>query len=101
MTNEEKQPRSVKEAVDRLHANMGLNDEITLAAINEENLIDVHFALGYHIRQEFGLCMGNDALFESCRVLSGDKNLHVDEATILIVRELWEKVKKSNILERH
>jgi len=99
MTNEEKQPRSVKEAVDRLHANMGLNDEITLATINEENLIDVHFALGYHIRHEFGLCTGNSALFESCRVLSGDKNLHVDEATILIVRELWKKVKKSDILE--
>lgn len=73
----------------------------SLAAINEENLIDVHFAFGYHIRQEFGLSNGNSALFESCRELSGDKNLHIDEASILIVRELWEKVKKSNVLERH
>ena len=99
MTNEEKQPQSVAEAVDMLHANMGLNDEILLATMLEENLVDVHFALGYHIRYEFGLWTGNDALLESCRILSGDKNLHVDDASMLIVKALWEKVKKSNILE--
>ena len=55
MTNEGKLPQSVEEAVDMLHANMGLNDEILLAAMHEENLIDVHFALGYQIRHEFGL----------------------------------------------
>jgi hypothetical protein len=99
MTNEEKQPQSVDEAVDMLHANMGLNDEILLATMREENLIDVHFALGYHIRHEFGLWTGNDALLESCRIISGDNNLHVDDASMLIVRALWEKVQKSNILE--
>ena len=36
MTNEEKQPQSVEEAVDRLHANMGLNDEILLATMSED-----------------------------------------------------------------
>jgi len=98
MTNEGKLPQSVEEAVDMLHANMGLNDEILLAAMHEENLIDVHFALGYQIRHEFGLWTGNDALLESCRIMSGDKNLHVDDASMLIVRALWEKVKKENIL---
>jgi len=67
----------------------------------EENLIDVHFALGYQIRHEFGLWTGNDALLESCRILSGDKNLHVDDASMLIVKALWEKVQKSNILDEH
>jgi len=98
MTNEEKQPQTVEEAVEMLHANMGLNDEILLATMREENLIDVHFVLGYQIRQEFGLWTGNDALLESCRILSGDKNLHVDDASMLIVKALWEKVKKENIL---
>jgi len=99
MTNEEKQPQSVDEAVDMLHANMGLNDEILLATMLEENLIDAHLALGHHIRHEFGLWTGNDALLESCRIISGDKNLHVDDASMLIVKALWEKVQKSNILE--
>ncbi|MFA6999990.1 MAG: DUF6794 domain-containing protein [Candidatus Paceibacterota bacterium] len=99
MTNEEKQPQSVEEAVDILHANMGLNDEILLATMLEENLVDVHFALGYHIRHEFGLWTGNDALLESCRIISGDKNLHVDDASMLIVKALWEKVKEKNVLQ--
>ena len=38
-------PRTVDEAVDRLHANISLNDEILLASTNEENLIDLHFGL--------------------------------------------------------
>jgi hypothetical protein len=98
MTNEEKQPQSVEEAVDRLHANISLNDEILLASTNEENLMDLHFGLGHHIRNEFGLWSGNDALLESCRILTGDRNLHVDDASMVIIRALWEKVKENNIL---
>ena len=96
--NEEKQPQSVEEAVDRLHANMGLNDEILLATMNEEDLIDAHLALGYQIRHEFGLWTGNVALLESCRIIADDKNLHIDDASMVIIKALWDKVKQSNIL---
>ena len=99
MTNEEKQPQSVEEAVDRLHANMGLNDEILLATMNEEDLIDAHLALGHQIRHEFGLWTGNIALLESCRIIADDKNLHIDDASMVIINVLWEKAKKSNILK--
>jgi len=86
------------EAVDMLHAGMGLNDEILLSAMNEEDLIDVHVALGYHIRHEFGLLTGNAALLESCRIISGEKNINIEDASRLIVNALWDKVKKTNIL---
>ena len=99
MTNEEKQPQSVEEAVDRLHANMGLNDEILLATMNEEDLIDAHLALGHQIRHEFGLWTGNIALLESCRIIADDKNLHIDDASMVIINVLCEKAKKSNILK--
>lgn len=99
--NKEKQPKSVAEAVNMLHANMGLNDEILLAGMKEEDLIDVHTALAYHIRHEFGLLTGNIALLESCRMASGDKNLPTDSAAMLIINALWEKVRRSNILEGH
>jgi hypothetical protein len=101
MTNEEKQPQTVEEAIDMLHANMSLNDEILLASINEDDLIDAHFALGHQIRHETGLWTDNNALLESCRTLSGNPNLHVDDASMVIVKALWERVKKSNILEDH
>ena len=82
-------PKTIEEAVDMLHANMGLNDEILLATMKEEDLIDAHIALGYQIRHEYGLRTGNHALLESCRILSGDENLHVDDALLSIVKALW------------
>jgi hypothetical protein len=92
-------PQTIDEAVDRLHADISLNDEIMLAAMTEGDLTDFHFSLGHHIRNEFGLWSGNDAILESCRILSGDGNLHVDDASMVIVRALWEKVKGRNILQ--
>jgi hypothetical protein len=99
--NDKNKPKSLTEAVDMLHDNMGLNDEIILSAMNEEDLIDVHVALGYHIEHEFGLLAGNAALLESCRIISGEKNLHMDDASRLIVKALWEKVRKANIVTDH
>ena len=99
MTNEGKQPQTVEAAVDMLHANMSLNDEILLASINEENLIDAYFALGHQIRHEYGLWTDNNALLESCRIISENKNLHVDDASMVIIKALWEKVKEENILQ--
>ena len=102
MTNEEKQPRSVKEAVDRLYAEISLNDEILLASMTEADLPDFHFSLGHHIRNEFGLWTGNDALLESCRIRSGEKDLHVDDASLIILKALWMRLKEEdrlNIIE--
>jgi hypothetical protein len=97
--NENSYPLTVAEAVELLHANMCLNEEFMLAYMDEVDLTDLHLSLGHDIRDEFGLWTGNEALMESCRVIAGDENLHVDDASMVIVRALWEKVKKSNILE--
>jgi hypothetical protein len=94
-------PQSVAEAVDILHANMTLNEEFMLAAMNEEDLIDLHFSLGHDIRDDFGLWTGNDALMESCKSESGNPDIHIDDASMVIVRALWKKVKKSNLLDDH
>jgi len=79
---ENQYPGSVEKAVEMLHANMGLNDEILLATMLEENLIDVHFALGYQIRHEFGLWTGNDTLLESCRINADCKSTMGEGAKI-------------------
>ena len=48
--NENTCPESVEEAVDRLHANISLDDEIRLAAIlTEDDLSNFHFSFGQHI----------------------------------------------------
>ena len=98
-TSEHQYPESVAEAVEVLHANMTLNEECMLAYMDEVDLFDLHFSLGHQIRHEFGLWTGNEALMESCRSESGNPDLHIDDASMVIVRALWERVKKSNILK--
>lgn len=95
-------PLTVEEAVDRLHADISLNDEIRLAAMTEEDLTNFHFSLGHHIRNEFGLWSGNDALLESCRIIAGRQYLHVDDASSVIIKALWLRLKQEdrlNIIE--
>jgi hypothetical protein len=97
-TIENQYPRNVVEAVDILHANMTLNEEFMLAAMDEIDLFDLHLSLGHDIRDDFGLWIGNEALMESCRSESGNPDLHIDDASMIIVRALWNKVKASNII---
>ena len=91
-------PQTVEEAVNHLLADMSLNNEIHLATMKEDDLTDLHFSLGNYIRNISGLWTGNEALMESCRIVSRNQNLHVDDASMVIVTELWKKVKSSNIL---
>jgi hypothetical protein len=81
-----------------LQANISLNDEILLATMTEDDLIDFHFSLGHHIRNEFGLWSGNDALLESCRIIAGRQYLHVDDASSVITKALWLRLKKDDRL---
>jgi len=92
-------PQTVDEAIDRLLSDMSVNNEIHLATMNKNDLIDLHFSLGNYIRNSFGLWSGNESLMESCRLVSGDKNLHIDDAAMVIIKALWEELKKKNILE--
>ena len=91
-------PQTVEKAVDRLLPDMSLNNEIRLATMKEDDLSDLHFSLGNYIRNSFGLWTGNEALLESCRMVSGNLNLHVDDASMVIITELWKKIKTSNVL---
>jgi hypothetical protein len=98
MFNPHKLPKSVEEVVNHLLSDLSLNNEIQLSVLQEDDLTNLHFSLGHHIRNSFGLWTGNDALMESCRIVSGNQNLHVDDASMVIVKELWKKVTTSNIL---
>jgi len=91
-------PKTVQEAVDRLLADMSLNDEIAIATMSEEELLNLHFSLGQRIRHDFGLWQGNDALLESCRIMASTKDIHVDDASMFIVRVLWNRIKMANVL---
>jgi len=100
MSATEKQyPKTVAEVVEILHANMTLNEEFFLASAEEQDLFDLHMSLGHQIRDDFGLWTGNDALMESCRSVSANPDLHVDDASMVIVKALWEKIMEANLLK--
>ena len=90
-------PKAVEEAVDRLVAEMALKDKTTLANKEEADLIELNFSLGIHIRNKY-LYPRNEKLLESCRQKGMDKYLHWDQASLVIIKELWRRLRESHIL---
>jgi hypothetical protein len=90
-------PKTVDEAVERLIADMPLKDKTTVANMDEADLENLHFSLGLSIRNRF-LYPKNEKLLESCRFVSKDKYLHWDQASTVIIKELWKQLKETHKL---
>jgi hypothetical protein len=90
-----KQPETVDEAVERLVAELPLKDKTNIANMDEIDLAELHFSLGLSIKNKF-LYPRNEKLLESCRDVSADKYLHWDQASAVIIKELWKRLKKSH-----
>jgi hypothetical protein len=92
-----KPPKTVQESVDRLVAEMPLKNKTILANMDEDDLVRLHFSLGIYIRNKF-LYPRNDKLLESCRQEAMDKYLHWDQASTVIIKRLWEKLRDTHKL---
>lgn len=84
-------PRTIDEAVDRLRADLSADALATVAGMSEDDLGDCHFGLGMYIRNEFGLWQQGSALLQDC--MKGDVYIHPDDASMLIVRALWTRLR--------
>lgn len=89
-------PETVEEAVDYLQAHIAGNYEIPLLTTKKEDLDELQFSLGNFTKGALGLWSGNEALIEACRVASGNKDIDVDDASMLIITLLWEKLQAEN-----
>ena len=90
-----KYPESVNEAVEWLIDELPQVDKLRISSLKEYELMDLYFPLGLQIRNNFCLWTGNEKLMQFCREISGEKDLHVDDASLVIIEELWKKLKKS------
>ena len=90
--------KTVSEAVELLLSQLPLKDRTEIASMDEEDLVDLHFSLGAYIRNEFGLWFGNRQLLDDCRTVSMDQYLHPDQASSVIIRELWKRLRKTHRL---
>lgn len=92
-------PTTVDEVVDLLHNDLSLRDKVIMAQLSEEELATtVYLAMAKIIRKEFGLYDGNTHLLESCCSYLGEKYDRYEDPAMVIVKELWAKVKRSHNL---
>lgn len=91
-------PTTVDEAIERLINVLSLKDRTLIANMAEIELDDLNLRLGQYIRNNFRLWTGNDALINSCKLISGEKDLHPDSASQIIIDELWKMLRETHKL---
>jgi len=85
-------PKTVEQAVDILLSELSLKEKAAIANMQKNNLTDLHFSLGRFIRNEFNFLADNEELMDSCRLLSGKQDLHVDDDSTVIIELLWKSL---------
>jgi hypothetical protein len=64
----------------------------------EVELSTFHTTLEEYIRNEFGLWTDNKDLMASCCFIAKRDKIHEDEASSIIIRELWKKLRETHKL---
>jgi hypothetical protein len=92
-------PKTVEEATDRLLSKLSLRDKTMIANIPRDNVMDLYNSLEENMQKEVGLWLTNKSLLKSCRSISGDNHLSEHDASLVIVKLLWEKLQKTSVLK--
>jgi hypothetical protein len=91
-------PKTVDEAVDKMISDLDLESKVKIANMDLNNLANVHFELHVYFKNAFSVWHKNKELLADCRVTSGEPIRNEDEATFIILKALWEKLRKSHTL---
>lgn len=92
-------PRTVEEVVEILYKDLLLRDRVVMSNLSEEELgSTVYLAMAKIIRKEFGLYNGNEHLISSCQSYLGREYDSFEDPAMVIVKELWKKIRKSHNL---
>jgi hypothetical protein len=92
-------PSTVDQVVDLLWHDMSLRDKVIMAQLSENELDSaVYLAMAKTIRKEFGLYSDNTDLLSSCCSYLGREYDTYEDPAMVIMKELWKKVKKTHNL---
>jgi len=92
-------PRTVDRAVDILLSELSFKDKTRLVNMPKEKLADLRLSLGKNINDTFRLGDINKDLLKSCRFLSESDRFVEEDAVLIIIKELWKRLKKkTNVL---
>ena len=64
--------------------------------MNESELSTLHSNLGKYIGHQFELWTGNDDLMKSCCLIASRINVDQDEASSIIIKELWNLLQEKH-----
>lgn len=96
ITNPSLQAESVEEVVTILYRDLSVRDRMVMANLSEAELDSaVYLAMAKVIRKEFGLCDQNQALINSCREYLGNQYDRYEDPAMVIVKELWKKLRSA------
>ena len=85
-------PTTIDEAVGVLLVTLSDVDKDRIAAMDESELIGLHFGLGMWIRNNMGLWQGNQALMQSIR--QDTPHIHPDDVSMVIIKALWRRLRE-------
>ncbi len=94
-------PTTVDSVVNLLYDDISLRDKVIMSKLSEHELdSSVYLAMAKTIRKEFGLYDGNTGLLSSCTYYLGKKYDLYEDPVLVIIKELWKKVKEKHNLRR-
>lgn len=91
-------PRTVEDAIDRLMSELPLKNKSHIAKLEAHELELLHPTLGIHIVDNYGLRFKKGELMKDCRFMAKGKDLDENEAAALIIRKLWESLRKTHAM---
>ncbi len=91
-------PQNVGSAVERLISLMPLKDRATIANMAYDELSSLYHSLGDYIVNTFGLLSRNPKLLESCRQESSGAFEREEDAAVVIIEALWQKLRQTHRL---
>lgn len=92
-------PYTVNQVVELLYEDISFRDKVVIAKLSESELEPfLYTGIAKTIREEFGLYNGNTDLLVSCCRYIGRKYENYEDPVMVIIKELWERAKKTHTL---
>ena len=94
-------PKTIKNATERIIAQMSDEEKRTLRGTNKEELAKFNFGMGVYIRNKFGLFDGNEALMKACALSQHGEIYNIfygddpDSAAGVIIEAVWKELKSA------
>lgn len=91
-------PVSLDKAVGIIISKMSLRERCYIANMVKAELIYLDITLGDYIRKTFGTDSGHEDLLHECRKILGRDDITDDDASNIIITELWKRLRETHAL---